>query len=51
MMSQPFVWDLSNENLYPEDVVSYRIELFDNDTVSGPKRAVSRTYTLPVSVP
>jgi len=46
MMSQPFVWDLSSENLFPEDVVSYRIELYDNDTVSGPKRAVSRTYTL-----
>lgn len=45
-MSQPFVWDLSNENLFPGDVVSYRIELYDNDTISGPKRAVSRTYTL-----
>ena len=46
MISQPFVWDLSNEHLYPGDVVSYRIELYDNDTISGPKRAVSRTYTL-----
>ena len=46
MMTQPFVWDLSSENLIPEDVVSYRVELYDNDTVSGPKRAVSRTYTL-----
>ncbi len=46
VMSQPFVWDLSNENLFPEDVVSYRIELYDNDMISGPKRAVSRTYTL-----
>ena len=46
MISQPFVWDLSNENLFPGDVVSYRIELYDNDTISGPKRAVSRTYTL-----
>ncbi len=46
VMSRPFVWDLSNENLFPGDVVSYRIELYDNDTISGPKRAVSRTYTL-----
>ncbi len=46
MMTQPFVWDLSNENLFPGDVVSYRIEIYDNDTVSGPKRAVSRTYTV-----
>lgn len=45
-MSQPFVWDLSDENLFPGDVVSYRIELYDNDAISGPKRAVSRTYTL-----
>jgi len=46
VISQPFVWDLSNENLFPGDVVSYRIELYDNDTISGPKGAVSRTYTL-----
>lgn len=46
MISQPFVWDISNENLFPGDVVSYRIELYDNDAISGPKRTVSRTYTL-----
>ena len=46
VLSQPFVWDLSTENLFPGDVVSYRIELYDNDAISGPKRAVSRTYTL-----
>ena len=46
VMSQPFVWDLSNENLFPGDMISYRMELYDNDTISGPKRAVSRTYTL-----
>ena len=46
MISQPFVWDLSSENLFPGDVVSYRVELYNNDAISGPKRAVSRTYTL-----
>ncbi len=46
VLLQPFLWNLSNENLFPEDVVSYRIELFDNDTISGPKKAVSRIYTL-----
>ena len=46
MMTQPFVWDLSGESLFPGDVVSYRIEVYDNDTISGPKRAVSRTYTV-----
>lgn len=46
MITQPFVWDLSSENLMPEDIISYRFELYDNDTVSGPNRAVSKTYTL-----
>ena len=42
----PFVWDLLDMGLFPEDVVSYFIEVFDNDTISGPKRAVSQTFTV-----
>ncbi|MEE2708252.1 MAG: DUF4175 family protein, partial [Gemmatimonadota bacterium] len=42
----PFVWDLLEMGLFPEDVVSYFIEVFDNDTISGPKRAVSQTFTV-----
>jgi hypothetical protein len=45
-MSVPYIWDLSGAGLFPEDVVTYYVELFDNDTVSGPKRAVSQTYTV-----
>ncbi len=42
----PYVWDLSRLSLVPEDVVSYYIEVFDNDDVSGPKSARSEVYTL-----
>lgn len=34
-------WDLSDLNLFPEDVVVYYLEAWDNDTVRGPKRGVS----------
>lgn len=40
------VWDLSPLDLFPGDLVSYYIEAFDNDTVNGPKRAVSPTRTV-----
>ncbi len=40
------VWDLSAVKLLPGDIVSYYVEVQDNDTVSGPKKARSRTYTL-----
>jgi hypothetical protein len=37
-------WDLSGLRLNPGDVVSYYAEVADNDPVSGPKKAQSRTY-------
>ncbi len=42
----PYLWDLSGLSLVPEDVLSYYIEVFDNDNVSGPKFARSEVYTL-----
>ena len=39
-----YAWDMSGMGLMPEDVVEYYAEVFDNDTVSGPKRARSLTY-------
>lgn len=39
-----YTWDLSKLNLFPEDVVTYHAEVFDNDVVSGPKSAKSQTY-------
>ncbi|OPX24250.1 MAG: hypothetical protein B1H02_03760 [Candidatus Latescibacteria bacterium 4484_107] len=41
-----FVWDLSSLDLLPEDRVQYHVEVWDNDTVSGPKRAQSATFLL-----
>ncbi|NIS15353.1 MAG: hypothetical protein GWO41_03785 [candidate division Zixibacteria bacterium] len=40
-----FYWDLSNKGLYPGSFVDYYFEVWDNDNISGPKSAVSRTYT------
>lgn len=37
-------WNLDDLNIFPEDVVTYFAEAFDNDDVSGPKRARSLTY-------
>ncbi|MBN1825133.1 MAG: hypothetical protein JW958_02630 [Candidatus Eisenbacteria bacterium] len=39
-------WDLSGEPLLPQETIRYRLEAWDNDAVSGPKRGVSRTFTL-----
>ena len=40
-----FPWNLEELKLLPEDMVSYGLEVFDNDRVSGPKRARSPIYT------
>jgi hypothetical protein len=40
------VWNLSQLQLLPEDRISYYLEVFDNDAISGPKSARSRSYTL-----
>ncbi len=42
----PYTWSLNGLRLVPEDVVSYYVEVFDNDNISGPKSAVSQTYLL-----
>jgi hypothetical protein len=40
------IWDLTGLGLVPEDLVAYRIVVWDNDRISGPKKAESRTYTV-----
>ena len=42
----PYTWDLGPLRLTPEDVIQYHAEVYDNDDVSGPKMAVSESYTL-----
>lgn len=44
--TMPYEWVLARLNLVPEDVVSYYIEVFDNDNISGPKSGKSEVYTL-----
>ncbi|MGE5806019.1 MAG: DUF4175 family protein [Ignavibacteria bacterium] len=43
-----YVWNLSPLNLAVEDIVSYYLEIFDNDNVSGPKSARSSVFTVRV---
>lgn len=39
-------WDLANLPLVPGDLVRYWVEVADNDNISGPKWAKSKTYHL-----
>ena len=45
-LTETTVWDVSSLKLLPGDLVSYYIEVYDNDTISGPKKARSRSFTL-----
>lgn len=40
------LWNLVSLNLIPEDLVAYHVVVWDNDRISGPKRAQSKTYTV-----
>jgi len=41
-----YEWDLTELGLLPGKSVSYFVEVYDNDTYSGPKSARSETYTV-----
>ncbi len=43
-----FKWDLSSLDLTPGERVLFRLEIWDNDSISGPKKGFSRTLTLSV---
>ena len=43
---ETFQWDLTGLALTPGERVVYRLEVWDNDSVSGPKAGYSRTLTL-----
>jgi hypothetical protein len=47
-VTETATWDVSSLKLLPGDLVSYYVEVYDNDTISGPKKARSRAYTLRV---
>ena len=44
-----YIWNMSDLNLTTNDVLSFYVEIFDNDVVSGPKSA--KTKTINVRVP
>jgi len=48
-LSVEYIWNLSNLSLGTDDIVSYYLEIFDNDNVSGPKS--SKTEILTIRVP
>lgn len=41
-----YIWNLSTMDLATEDVVSYFLEIYDNDIVSGPKLSKSAVFTV-----
>ena len=41
-----YEWDLISLGLLPGDILSYWVEVYDNDTYSGPKRSISQVYHL-----
>ena len=43
-----FQWDLGSLGLIGGDKVTYRLEVWDNDSISGPKMGVSRSFNLSV---
>jgi hypothetical protein len=44
----PYVWNLSRMSLGVDDIVTYYLEIFDNDNVSGPKSAKSPEFKIRV---
>ncbi len=39
------LWNIADLGLMPEDVVQFRVEIYDNDVIKGPKRTDSRWIT------
>jgi hypothetical protein len=47
-VQETFTWDMRQWPLPAGDTVQFYIEVYDNDTISGPKKGVSQTLTLKV---
>ncbi|WKZ69654.1 MAG: hypothetical protein QY331_00125 [Melioribacteraceae bacterium] len=41
-----FGWDIAQLNLKAEEIVSYYVEVADNDNINGPKKSRSKVFTL-----
>ncbi len=46
VVSYRYDWDIDALNLFPEDVLSYYVEVWDNDTIHGPKSGRSPSYRI-----
>jgi hypothetical protein len=42
----PYIWDLNEIGIAPEDVYEFYFEVYDNDIISGPKSAKTRVLKL-----
>lgn len=49
MLDVPYIWDLTNANMVPEDELEIYFEVADNDMIGGPK--VARTKKVTVRFP
>jgi hypothetical protein len=47
-VKKTFTWDMRQWPLPAADTVQFHIEVYDNDTISGPKKSISQTFTLNV---
>jgi hypothetical protein len=47
-VQETFIWDMHQWLLPESDTVQMYVEVYDNDTISGPKKGVSETLTLKV---
>ncbi|MGQ4809446.1 hypothetical protein NKDENANG_02863 [Candidatus Entotheonellaceae bacterium PAL068K] len=47
-LQETFIWDIGQWPLPAGDTVQFYLEVYDNDTISGPKKGVSQTLTLKV---
>ncbi|MGB9561843.1 MAG: hypothetical protein ACPL6C_03415, partial [bacterium] len=45
-VEQMYNWDVSSLNLAPDEVVTYWVEVYDNDFITGPKLARSKEYAI-----
>ena len=43
-----YTFKLAKLNLSPGETVKYYMEVFDNDTITGPKKNVSKTYSIQI---
>ncbi len=45
-VEEQYIWDLAHLNLLPGDSLFYRVRVYDNDSLSGPKSAQSRRFVV-----